>query len=145
MSAVCLSPVFASLPLSDLAPHLPLIWFVYCACFWLPVSPVWLNQKTDSYLNAQRSTDRQDGFDYVCFLFLPSAEHLHRGAPKMRDSQGGQKTAFEIFTLAASLWMPFEQSLVKNNKLKGKWKEEEIFGKRTAEVGVLKKKTANWW
>ncbi len=42
--------------------------------------------------------------------------------------------------LAASLWMPFEQRVVKNNKLKGKWKEEEIFGKRTAEVGVLKKK-----
>ncbi len=57
----------------------------------------------------------------------------------MRDSQGGQKTAFEIFMLAASLWMPFEQRVVKNNKLKGKWKEEEIFGKRTAEVGVLKK------
>ncbi len=57
----------------------------------------------------------------------------------MRDSQGGQKTAFEIFMLAASLlWMPFEQRVVKN-KLKGKWKEEEIFGKRTAEVGVLKK------
>lgn len=69
--SVSMSPLFASLPLPDLAPHLPLIWFVYSTCFWLPVSPVWLYQKTDSYLTAQRSADGHGGFDYVCFYSVP--------------------------------------------------------------------------
>lgn len=138
MSTVCSSPQFASLHFSDLALHLLLIWFVYCACFWLPVSPVWLNQKPDSYLTAQRSADRQDIFDYVCFLSFPSAEHLHRGASKMRDSQGCRKLHLKYSCLWRVFGCPLNSESWKNNKIR-KWN-----GKKRSDLGKEQQRLEYW-
>lgn len=143
MSAVCWSTLFASLPLSDLARHLPLIWFVYCAFLTACLSSV--TQSKAWFIFNCTEVRRQTRRLWLCLLSIPSLGWTSASGHS-EDERRTPKTAFEIFMLAASLWMPFEQRVVKN-KIKTGNGRKKCLEKQQQRLENCKRKSkqTNWW